>query len=196
MPDAQSQTEHKPVRDAEMERLRAQIAYLRHALAYADTESMRKRAESAAMEELTQTCILGDWERLCGMGMEQQGRRWRRRQAPRAGRGHYIRGRIFLLLLLLLLLLVPPIVVGVFHALVVAVGLLKASRDARHVDFTQGREPWIVDLRAAHGAAVVPTSALHPFGEAQLVKFVATFDRRGTRKTFETYGARDHFHTI
>ena len=54
MPDAQSQTEHKPVRDAEMQRLRAQVAYLKHALAYADTESIRARAESAAVEELEQ----------------------------------------------------------------------------------------------------------------------------------------------
>ena len=48
----QTQTEHKPARDAEMERLRAQVAYLKHALAYSDTESMRKRAESVASEEL------------------------------------------------------------------------------------------------------------------------------------------------
>ena len=54
MPEAQTQTEHKPARDAEMERLRAQIVYLKHALAYADNESMRKRSESAAMEELVQ----------------------------------------------------------------------------------------------------------------------------------------------
>ena len=54
MPEAQTQTEHKPARDLEMARLRAQIAYLKHALSYADSESMRKRAESAAMEELTQ----------------------------------------------------------------------------------------------------------------------------------------------
>ena len=54
MPEAQTQTEHKPVRDAEMERLRAQVAYLKHALSYADNESMRKRSESAAMEELVQ----------------------------------------------------------------------------------------------------------------------------------------------
>ena len=54
MPDAQSQTDHKSARDAEMERLRAQIAYLKHALAYADSESMRKRAESVAMDELLQ----------------------------------------------------------------------------------------------------------------------------------------------
>ena len=54
MPEAQTQTEHKPARDLELARLRAQVAYLRHALAYADTESMRKRSESAAMEELVQ----------------------------------------------------------------------------------------------------------------------------------------------
>ena len=54
MPEAQTQTEHKPARDIEMARLRAQVAYLKHALAYADTESMRKRSESAAMEELVQ----------------------------------------------------------------------------------------------------------------------------------------------
>ena len=54
MPNVQTQTEHKPVRDAEMERLRAQVAYLKHALAHADTESMRKRAESVAMDELLQ----------------------------------------------------------------------------------------------------------------------------------------------
>ena len=54
MPDAQSQTEHKPVRDAEMQRLRAQVAYLKHALSYADSESIRARAESAAVEELEQ----------------------------------------------------------------------------------------------------------------------------------------------
>ena len=41
-------------RDLEVARLRAQVAFLKRALAYADTESMRKRAESAAMEELTQ----------------------------------------------------------------------------------------------------------------------------------------------
>ena len=52
MPEAQTQTEHKPARDLEMARLRAQIAYLKHALAYADSESIRKRAESAASEEL------------------------------------------------------------------------------------------------------------------------------------------------
>ena len=54
MPDAQSQTEHKPARDAEMARLRAQIAYLKHALAYADNESIRARAESNAAEELVE----------------------------------------------------------------------------------------------------------------------------------------------
>ena len=54
MPEAQTQTEHKPVRDAEMERLRAQIAYLTHALAYADNESIRARAESNAAEELVE----------------------------------------------------------------------------------------------------------------------------------------------
>ena len=52
MPEAQTQTEHKPARDAEMERLRAQIAYLTRALAYADNESIRARAESNAAEEL------------------------------------------------------------------------------------------------------------------------------------------------
>ena len=54
MPEAQTQTEHKPARDLEMARLRAQVTYLRHALAHADTESMRKRAESVAMDELLQ----------------------------------------------------------------------------------------------------------------------------------------------
>ncbi len=51
MQDAQTQTES---RDLEVARLRAKVAYLKHALAYADNESMRKRSESAAMEELVQ----------------------------------------------------------------------------------------------------------------------------------------------
>ena len=51
MPDAQTQTES---RDLEVARLRAQVAYLKHALAYADSESIRARAESAAVEELEQ----------------------------------------------------------------------------------------------------------------------------------------------
>ena len=54
MPEAQTQTEHKPARDIEMARLRAQVAYLKHALSYADSESIRARAESAAVEELEQ----------------------------------------------------------------------------------------------------------------------------------------------
>ena len=54
MPEAQTQTEHKPARDLEMARLRAQVAYLKHALSYADSESIRARAESAAVEELEQ----------------------------------------------------------------------------------------------------------------------------------------------
>ena len=52
MPEVQTQTEHKPARDLEMARLRAQVAYLKHALSYADSESVRKRAESVAMDEL------------------------------------------------------------------------------------------------------------------------------------------------
>ena len=51
MPEAQTQTESH---DLEVARLRAQVAYLKHALAYADTESMHKRSESAAMEEMVQ----------------------------------------------------------------------------------------------------------------------------------------------
>ena len=54
MPEAQTQTEHRPVRDAEMERLRAQVAYLKHALSYADNESIRARAESNVAEELVE----------------------------------------------------------------------------------------------------------------------------------------------
>ena len=51
MPDAQTQTES---RDLEVARLRAQVAYLKHALAYADNESIRARAESNAAEELVE----------------------------------------------------------------------------------------------------------------------------------------------
>ena len=51
MQDAQTQTES---RDLEVARLRAQVAYLKHALSYADSESIRARAESAAVEELEQ----------------------------------------------------------------------------------------------------------------------------------------------
>ena len=54
MPEAQTQTEHKPARDLEMARLRAQVAYLTHALVYADNESIRARAESNAAEELVE----------------------------------------------------------------------------------------------------------------------------------------------
>jgi predicted secreted Zn-dependent protease len=54
MPDAQTQTDHVRVRDAEMGRLRARIEYLQNTLAFADSESIRARAESVTADELVQ----------------------------------------------------------------------------------------------------------------------------------------------